>query len=152
MHLYLIMRTLVTSQPMHLRPVGSSQIATTCPQDIHYPTMHLYFITCTMWLHSQCIQGLWVALKWIQHVPRTSTTPQCICTSSLPLKRDHAKLSLLFSRALPWGSEARSRSDTMLVFHKRWYCMWLYYYNDECFIYIEHMVTIHERMCPLDNK
>jgi hypothetical protein len=28
----------------------------------------------------------------------------------------------------------------------------MYYYNDECSIYREHMVTIHEMMRPLDNK
>jgi hypothetical protein len=28
----------------------------------------------------------------------------------------------------------------------------IYYYNDECSIYREHMVTIHERMHHLDNK
>jgi hypothetical protein len=28
----------------------------------------------------------------------------------------------------------------------------IYYYNDECSIYREHMVTIHERMRPLDNQ
>jgi hypothetical protein len=28
----------------------------------------------------------------------------------------------------------------------------MYYFNDECSIYREHMVTIHEGMCPLDNQ
>jgi hypothetical protein len=28
----------------------------------------------------------------------------------------------------------------------------MYYYNYECYIYREHMVTIHERMRPLNNK
>jgi hypothetical protein len=26
------------------------------------------------------------------------------------------------------------------------------YYNDECSMYREHMVTVHETMHPLDNK
>jgi hypothetical protein len=37
----------MTSQPMHLRHVGSSQIASTCHHDIHYPAMHMYLIMCT---------------------------------------------------------------------------------------------------------
>jgi len=33
--------------------------------------------------------------------------------------------------------------------HEIWY---ICYYNDECSIYREHMVTIHERMRPLNNQ
>jgi hypothetical protein len=37
----------MTSQPMHPRPIDSSQIDSTCHHDIHHPTMHLYLIMCT---------------------------------------------------------------------------------------------------------
>jgi hypothetical protein len=37
----------MTSHPMHTRPLGSSQIASTCHHDIHYLAMHMYLIMCT---------------------------------------------------------------------------------------------------------
>jgi hypothetical protein len=51
---------------MHPRLVGSSQITTTCPQDIHYLAMHQYLIMCTLglsanpfsfWMRSTCISA-----------------------------------------------------------------------------------------------
>jgi hypothetical protein len=42
---------------------------------------------------------------------------------------------------------------SMLVFlHMRYERYSIYYYNNECSIYREHKVTIHERMCPLNNQ
>jgi hypothetical protein len=59
----------------------------------------------------------------------------------------------LFTWALLLGSEAQSCSDTMLVFiHMRYERYSIYYYNNECSIYREHKVTIHERMRPLNNQ
>jgi hypothetical protein len=42
---------------------------------------------------------------------------------------------------------------TYVVFlHMRYERYSIYYYNDECSIYREHKVTIHERMRPLNNQ
>jgi hypothetical protein len=50
--------------------------------------------------------------------------------------------------------EARSKtSETLRVFiHMRYERYSMIYYNDECSIYREHKVTIHERMRPLNNQ
>jgi hypothetical protein len=43
--------------------------------------------------------------------------------------------------------------SSMFVFiHMRYERYLIYYYNNECFIYREHKVTIHERMHPLNNQ
>jgi hypothetical protein len=69
----------------------------------------------------------------------------------------HVNDTMLFFFHLPGpsyeGVRPSPRSDTMLVFiHMRYERYSIYYYNDECFIYREHKVTIHERMCPLNNQ
>jgi hypothetical protein len=45
-----------------------------------------------------------------------------------------------------------SWSHDSICYFSSYEILWIYYYNDECSIYREHMVTIHERMCPLDNQ
>jgi hypothetical protein len=40
----------------------------------------------------------------------------------------------------------------LVLIHMRYERYSIYYYNNECSIYREHKVTIHERMRPLNNQ
>jgi hypothetical protein len=42
--------------------------------------------------------------------------------------------------------------DMLVFIHMRYERYSIYYYNNECSIYREHKVTIHERMRPLNNQ
>ena len=59
----------------------------------------------------------------------------------------------VISWALPWGSQPSPPLIPCWFFiHMRYERYLIYYYNNECSIYREDKVTIHERVCPLNNQ
>jgi hypothetical protein len=48
--------------------------------------------------------------------------------------------------------ESKFGSKMLVFIHMRYERYMIYYYNNECSIYREHKVTIHEQMHPLNNQ
>ena len=48
--------------------------------------------------------------------------------------------------------EIGDEEENVSFLHMRYEIYSIYYYNNECSIYREHKVTIHERMHPLNNQ